>query len=929
MALTAGSSLGPYEIIDLAGAGGMGEVYRAQDPRLGREVAVKVLPPGFAADSDRLHRFEQEARATAALNHPNILAVYDIGQYDGSPYIVSEFLDGHTLRARLRNREASSSSTQSANEHREALPVRKAIDYAVQIARGLAAAHDKGIVHRDLKPENVFITSDGRVKILDFGLAKLTQPDVVAAGSAGTFAGSAIPTESRDTTPGVVLGTIGYMSPEQVRGLPADHRSDIVAFGAVLYEMLSGQRAFRGDTSADTLTAILKEDPPDFSHPDRSIPPALVRIVDRCLEKNASARFRSADDLAFALDALSAHSGATAAIASPSAPNRERLAWTVVAVVVVAAAAALSLWRAPWRAALRPNPISLVADLGVDAVPAANMVAQGALSPDGSLFAFTAQRRGGARMLYLRRLDQLQATALAGTEGARGPFFSPDGGWIGFYADGKLKKSATTGGGPVTLADAPDDRGATFLDDQTIVFTASVTGKTGQPGLLRVSARGGKGETLTTLSEGEVTHRWPQALPGGRGILFTAHTGPTAFDGANIVVQPLPAGAPKVVQRGGYYGHYVQTGHLIYMQGGRLFAAPFDLDRLQTTGEGVPVVEGVRTSPNVGAPTLLDVAENGTLVYMRGSNVGLDVPMHWVEAGGKTTALRETAANWSNPSFDPSGRFLAIDISDGNQLDIWFYDWMRDVTTQFTYDPAEDTKPIWSPDGQRIVFASRRGGSAFNLYWQRANGSGPVQRLTQSPQNQFPASFHQNGKFLAFTEQGGQTGSDIMILPLDGNEESGWKPGTPKAFLNSAAVEVEPMFSPDGRFLAYQVVGSSGPDVYVRAFETGDGPWRVSDSGGTFPAWSTSEIFFGQPGLGRLIVVPFAADGNTFRRAGKPRVWSETPFMPLSRGRHFALHPDGRRFVVAIRPPSDEGGASVVITLDFFEKLRQVTASQR
>ena len=926
MVLTAGSSLGPYEISGLAGAGGMGEVYRAQDPRLGREVAIKVLPPGFSTDPDRLHRFEQEARATAALNHPNILAVYDIGQYDGSPYIVSEFLDGQTLRARLPGRDTTSSLAQPAKEHRETLPVRKAIDYAVQIARGLAAAHDKGIVHRDLKPENIFITDDGRVKILDFGLAKLTQPDVVAAGSAGAFTGSAIPTESRDTTPGVVLGTIGYMSPEQVRGLPADHRSDIFAFGALLYEMLSGQRAFRGDTSADTLTAILKEDPPDFSHPVRSIPPALVRIVDRCLEKNASARFRSADDLAFALDALSTHSGATRAIDSPPTATRDRLPWLVAAVAVVAAAAALVLWWGPWRVIKPSDPISLVAEFGVDAIPADNMVAQGVLSPDGSLLAFVAQRRGGVRMLYLRRLDQFQATALAGTEGARGPFFKPDGSWIGFYADGKLKKIATTGGGPITVADAPDDRGATWADDGTIVFTASVTGKVGQPGLLRVSERGGKGETLTTLAQGEVTHRWPQALPDGRGLLFTAHSAPIGFDEANIVVQPPQGGAPRVVKRGGYYGRYVSSGHLIYVQGGRLFAAPFDLTRL-VAGEGTPIVQDVRTSPNVGAPSLLDVAESGTLVYLRGSSIGLDMPVHWMAADGKTATLREAAANWANPAFDPSGRFLAMDIFDGKQLDIWLYDWMRDVPSQLTYDAADDGKPVWSPNGQRVAFASRRGNGAFNLYWQRADGAGPVQRLTESMANQVPVSFHPSGKFLAFTEQGAQTASDIMILPLDGNEESGWKPGTPQAFLNTQAAEGEPMFSPDGRFISYQLIEAAGPDVYVRTFPTAEGPWRISESGGSFSAWSKSEIFFGQPTSGRVFVAPFTVSGPLFQK-GKPRVWSETQYVIRPRGRHFAVHPDGR-LALAIRPQTDEGGNNFVITLNFFERLRQATASPR
>ena len=469
MSLAPRVRLGAYEVLGLIGTGGMGEVYRARDSRLGRDVAIKVLPSEFASDAERLRRFEQEARAAAALNHPNILAVYDIGQHHASPYIVSELLEGDTLRERLTG---------------GALPVRKAIEFAVQIAHGLAAAHDKAIVHRDLKPENVFVTSDGRVKILDFGLAKLTQgargpreesesSSAAARASGGgapravmaepALAGvSALPTTPPGTLPGVVLGTVGYMAPEQVRGLSADHRADIFAFGAILYEILSGQRAFQGETAADAMSAILAKDPPDLTDADRHIPPALARIVERCLEKSPAARFKSADDLAFALGALSTPSSTSVAPVHVGKKSRERLAWLVAGAALIVAT--LAVPAALYFARRGPEPIVTRLDL---VTPPTINPSSFAISPDGRHLAFTANGEGGSQ-LWVRTLDEVTARPLAGTEGATYPFWSPDARAIGFFADAKLKRVNVAGGVPQVIAEASSGRGATWNGDGII-----------------------------------------------------------------------------------------------------------------------------------------------------------------------------------------------------------------------------------------------------------------------------------------------------------------------------------------------------------------------------------------------------------------------------------------------------------------------------
>ncbi|MGH9220600.1 MAG: protein kinase domain-containing protein, partial [Vicinamibacterales bacterium] len=568
------------------------------------------------------------------MNHPGILSVYDIGAHDDVPYIVSELLEGESLRSALRT----------------ALPPRKAIDYARQIAEALAAAHEKGIVHRDLKPENIFVSADGRIKILDFGLAKLTQPpDDIPTGATAA-----------DTEAGTVLGTAGYMSPEQVRGETVDHRSDIFSLGAIIYEMLTGSAAFTRASGAETMAAILTEELPS---PAALHPPALERVVRRCVEKNREARFQSARDLAFALQAFS---DSTLQVGSVHPAWATRLRWwRWVAAGMLAVALALIVWRstadAP-KAQSAPMSFRLNVDLGSGLPLAPINVQFGAavvLSPDGSTIAFVARPDlESAAQIYVRQLDRTDAVALPATDGAVIPFFSPDGKSIGFFSDKKLKRIPVTGGAALPLADVPEQRGAWWGEDDTIVFSPDRVAGTR---LMRVAADGRSEATpLTAAAKHGGLEAWPQVLPGGKGVLYTSSATPGSFNDADLVVQPLPTGAPKVVLRGGYHGRYLPSGHLVYIHSGTLFAATFDLDRLEVTSQPVPLLEGVRSN-SITAGAQFSISNGGMLAYLPGPSIGAGTVPHWMTRDGQTTAMKMAPANWFNIAFAPDGRRVAMD----------------------------------------------------------------------------------------------------------------------------------------------------------------------------------------------------------------------------------------------------------------------------
>jgi len=719
----------------------MGEVWRATDTRLGRDVALKLLPAAFAFDPDRVARFEREAKLLASLSHTHIAGLFALEEAtlgDGAPCVrilAMELAEGEDLAERLK---------------RGAVPVDEAIAIAKQIAEALEAAHEKGIVHRDLKPSNVKVSAEGHVKVLDFGLAKAWSNERDGATDSADWSQS--PTLARTgTAAGLILGTAAYMSPEQARGKPVDKRTDVWAFGVLLFEMLTGKRLFDGETVSDVLAAVLTREP-QWNELPAATPPSVRRLLRHCLERNPKNRQHDIADVRVALDeALTGvPEDATAALAPRVAPLRWRaLPWAVAGVLALALV--LGPW-APWRPAPEPaKPVRLSVELGADASLATAGLGMGTaaiLSPDGSVLAFVAQETVGERpQLYVRPLESLQASPLSGTENAHNPFFSPDGHWIAYFADGKLKKVAVTGGATVTLCDAPDDRGGTWSEGGTIVFAPQ-----GRGGLSRVSTAGGTPEVVTTPDPAaeEITHRWPQALPGGKAVLYTAHSIVGDFEDASIVVQPLPSGPHRVLQRGGYHGRYLRSGHLVYVHEGTLFAAPFDPGRLELRGPPVPALEGVAAAPGFAGAHFAS-SDRGMLVFMPGRGIDVGGQIHWMDREGKTQPLRALPGRYLSIRFSPDGQKLAIDILEGRQRDVWVYEWGRDTLSRLTFERALDSNAVWTPDGRRIAFASDRADrSRWNLYWQRADGTGDAERLTESKNPQWPTSWHPAGKLLAF-----------------------------------------------------------------------------------------------------------------------------------------------------------------------------------
>ena len=913
MALQAGTRIGPYEVIGQIGAGGMGEVYRATDINLTRQVAIKVLPDTFANDPERLARFEREAKTLASLNHPNIAQIYGLEKPSGIRALVMELVEGETLADRIA---------------RGPIPIDEVLPIAKQIAEALEAAHEQGIIHRDLKPANIKLRPDGTVKVLDFGLAKALEPTGTRIDAT---ASPTITSPAMMTGIGVLLGTAAYMSPEQARGKPVDKRSDIWAFGCVVFEMLTGERAFDGDEVSDTLAAILRAEP-DWAMLPPGTPATVRRLLRRCLDKNPRERLHDIGDARYELkETIAGGTGAVGDSGVRAAPAQQlpvsrwqhAVPWVLAAGSLAVAIAVVVLW-APWRRTLPPAPVRLEATLGADA-SLDTLGASLAASPDGSLLSFVARSSEGTQQLYMRRLREVGAVPVAGTINARDPFFSPDSEWIAFFADGSLKKVAVTGGAAVTLCPAGSDRGGWWAEDGSIVFQPAASGE----GLSRVSSAGGTPVPLTKLGAGEVTHRWPQVLPGGRAVTYTAHSSIAGFDDATIVVQPLPDGTPKIVQRGGYYGRYLPSGHFVYVHQGTLFVMPFDIARLEPTGQPVPVIDGISTYAGLagvgGQAGAVQIAWSGTgtVIYFAGQETANESPIEWMDRAGRVTPLRAARAIWSDPQFSPDGRRLALNIFFG-QSGIFTYDWVRDALTRVTFGTALNSKPVWTPDGRRLVFRSSRDAGVINLYWQRTDGSGDVERLTDSPNPQFPGSWHPGGRFLAFYESRPQTGNDLMILPMEGDEVSGWKPGQPTVFLDTPFAEQEPVFSPDGRFIAYQSTESGRAEVYVRPFSGPGGRWLISTDGGTYPVWSRTrqELFFSSPD-NRLMVASYVIEGGVFQ-VDKPRIWSERRFMTRP-GRAFDLHPDGERF--ALDAAESEAAVKqdrLIFVFNFFEELKRL-----
>jgi serine/threonine protein kinase len=886
MTLASGTKLGPYEILASIGAGGMGEVYRARDTRLGRDVAVKVLPSSLSADAERLHRFEQEACAAGALNHPNILVIHHIDTHEGAPYIVSELLEGETLRQRISG---------------TAMAQRRVIDYASQIAHGLAAAHKKGIVHRDLKPDNIFITKDGRVKIFDFGLAKLAQPD-------GSQSQTEIPTRRVDTNPGVVMGTIGYMSPEQVRGKTVDHRTDIFSFGAILYELLSGRRAFHGESTADTMSAILKEDPPELSETNHNISPALERLVNHCLEKNPEARFHSASDLAFAIEALSgpvSSSGHAITMEVPTVRSRvrERYLWIAATVVLLAAVIGLAL------ANFRHVPDATHSLRFFISPSEQASFTSSLISPDGLRLAISVRDSSGKSLLWVRSLDSLTPQPLPGTDSAAYPFWSPDSRSIAFFAGGKLRRVEVSGGPPQTLCDAGGGAGGAWNGDGVIIF-----GPDNGTTLFRVPASGGVPTQITTLddSRSEVAHKYPQFLPDGKHFIYLAQS--TQAENAAVNVGRLDSNETKRIVSTRAKAAYAPPGYILFLRDRTLMAQPFDANGLLLTGEPFPVAEQVGFNAVLGLANF-SVSANGVLTYMTGSFGGGQPTLF--DRNGKLLSSVGPPGEYFNIFFSPDEKRVAAAISDpqSGARDVWLLDVARGAPTRLTFDPAEDFLPIWSPDGNRIVFVSDRDG-AGNFFQKSASGAGNEALLFKTTERKWPGDWSKDGRFIIYTSLGPKTKTDLWVLPMTGEQK-------PAPFLQSTFNEDHPRFSPDGHFVAYASDESGRFEVYVQTFPASGGKWLISTNGGAQPRWrgDGKEIFYIAPDR-KLMAVEVKAGGSTFE-AGVPKVLFQTHVISYPNPRNaYDVSADGQRFLI-ITPLEEATTTPITVVANWTADLKR------
>ena len=870
MPLAPSTRLGPYEIVAMIGAGGMGEVYRALDPRMGREVAIKVSAERFN------DRFDREVRAVAALNHPNICQVYDVGPN----YLVMELVEGPTLAERIKS---------------GALPLEEALAAARQIGEALEAAHEKGIVHRDLKPANIKIKPDGTVKVLDFGLAKMAEP---AAPMSNPDESSTVPMGA--TQVGQIMGTAAYMSPEQARGKAIDKRADIWAFGVVLYEMVAGRRLFEGETISDVLAGVLTK-APDLTR----VPVKTRRLLQRCLEKDPKRRLR---DIGDAWDLLED---------APVTAERSARPWKFAAAVL-ALLCAVALW-APWRSAVHPvesQSTRVDIDLGHDVSFGSNTGPAVILSPDGSRMVFVSRGADGVPRLFARRLDEPRVVQLAGTEGAFAQFFSPDSQWVGFFAKGKLKKIRVEGGEPVSLSDAPAPRGASWGDDGNILATLDQ-----QAGLSLISSEGGRAETITSLDleKGETTHRWPYILPGSKAVLFTNCLTYGHYDEADIDIITLKDRRIKtVLPHAGSYARYLPSGHLVYVSKGTAFAAPFDADRLMVTGSPVRLWE-VGGNPNLGFGQL-DFSRNGILVYRTGGAETLRM-MQWLDAGGKTEPIGLEPAYYMMPRLSPDGRRVAYTESQGSSQDIWTYDLERGIKSRLTN--SKNAYPVWSPDGRFLVFQGLGG-----LFWTRADGSGQPQPLTRSKAMQLPFSFSPAPPQLALAEQTPGSNGEIRIVATE-DRAGQLHAGESRMFLKTAIGQTFPIFSPDGRWLAYADAVGGQYEVYVRAFPDNGSQVQISNAGGVSPRWSSNghELFYRTEDQ-RIMMVSYAVKGNSFVPE-KPRLWFARPLANTGLAINFDLTPDGKR-VLAIMPAQSseprEAQSHVTLLMNFFDEVRRRVA---
>jgi serine/threonine-protein kinase len=902
MTLTPGTSLGAYEVLSALGAGGMGEVYRATDTNLGRQVAIKVLPDVFARDPERLARFEREARTLAALNHPHIAQIYGLEKSSGVQALVMELVEGEDLSERVA---------------RGAIPLDEALPIARQIAEALEAAHEHGIVHRDLKPANIKVRPDGTVKVLDFGLAKAMDP-LVSDVSASVTHAQTVASPALMTAAATIVGTAAYMSPEQARGRPVDKRADIWAFGCVLYEMLTGQRAFAGEDVAETLGAVIHREPAWQLLP-ATVSPLLASGLRRCLNKNPKQRVADMQDVRLLLE------GAfdTAVPSAPVAPRRGAvLPWAIAAILAVVAGSALLLLARRDGADSRPRAATrLSVDLGERAQRLGNLVAL--ISPDGTrlVHAVRANEKSEEWVYAIRRLDQTDPVIL--TAGSGPPFWSPDSKWVGFFDNGAVMKIPADGGVAVRVGVIPySARGGSWSHGLIVVGTDTM-------GLLSMPEAGGDARPLTTLEEGELTHAYPQVLPNGEAVLFTANSSKSGFEDARIKSVSVTTGQQKTIVTGAHFGRFVPsgmdgtTGHLLYLHEGVLYALPFDPVRLERLGDPVAVLKDVSGSRLYGSG-LFGASNDGTLVFGQGFSDSWRI--EWLDQAGQHPPLIQQREAYTTPRFSPDGARLAVVAAEVDGQQIHIFDVQREVLTRLTTGMKQSVSPVWSPDGRHLVFST-----GSDLYWIRADGGGMPHRLLAGRGSLLPTSMSPDGRWLAYTQSdpraNPKTSDDVWIVSLDTSDQDRPTAGAPQAFVQTPATESEAMFSPDGRWVAYSSTESGTKELYVRPFPGQGSRLQLSAGGGQLPMWSKSnhQIVYLQPEpASHVMVVDYDIHGETFA-ASKPRQWTDAiPFNP-GLDSNLDLAPDGKR--LAILGPPDEslkGNLHATFMFNFFDELRRL-----
>jgi Tol biopolymer transport system component/predicted Ser/Thr protein kinase len=897
MSLGTGERIGPYEILAPIGAGGMGVVYRARDTKLDRDVAIKVLPAALAQDPERLARFEREAKVLASLNHPNIAQIYGIEDRA----LVMELVEGQTLQGPL--------------------PLDTALNYARQIADALEAAHDKGIIHRDLKPANIMVTPAGVVKVLDFGLAAIANRD-----REGSDANNSPTLTISPTRAGMILGTAAYMSPEQARGKVVDKRADIWAFGVVFFEMLTGQRLFAGETVSDTLAAVIKEEP-DWTR----VPAKVQRLLQACLQKDPKLRLQAIGDWKLMLTEP-----------ATTAPSRSRLGMTgwiaaTAALAALAATAGIGWWRATRPVAqplirfsteLAPVPGNAY-DYRIDDT----IVGSGqpgtflAISPDGTRLVVQAVDPTDRRLvLASRRLDESRFTPIPGTENPASPFFSPDGQWIAFLGDGKLRKIPIQGGAPVVLCSAENFASGAWGDDGNIIAALKTNG-----GLSRISSAGGTPAALTELAEGETMHRWPQVLPESDAVLFTAYTGGGPED-ANIDAFSFKTHQRKTLVRGGEMAKYVATqngeGYLVYLHQNTLLAVAFDPRKLATAGTAKPILDDVRTIGQTYRGDF-DISRTGTLVYLSGSGEP-ERWIFWLDRSGKTEPLHSAPGLYNGLQFSPDGKRLVFGMGDVLATeDLWVQDLERNTSVRLTSLGGVSTSPLWSPDGKYILFAHQPNDTIYRVH---ADGAGEPQQLAKVEAATFLSSISPDGKRVAFVTGNPFTGTEVSTAPFEDTADHPLL-GKMEPFLRAPGFPM-PAFSPDGRWLAYSSAETGTAEIYVQPYPGPGGKFAISTGGGGFPVWSPNmhQLFF----IARrgIMVADYTVTGDAFT-PGKPRLWSPHsvllnygggPFQP------YALAPDGKRFAVMLYPDgTTERHTPLLLTflLNFADELRRRVPTTR